>query len=132
MGMLGPPPPKVPPQMSELVRRGPFALPELVRHLDDRRPTNFEGGNKPSGKQIGVNAFMFMDFSDEYDPRAHIGLMMNNGNTKPSTFHVQRSATINASPEKVFPLLRWWSFPGVDYFTQVSDRWKGISVGRTR
>lgn len=69
MGVLGPPPPKVPPQMSELVRRGPLALPELIKHLDDRGPTKFEVGNKPSGNQIGVDAFMFMDFSDEYDPR---------------------------------------------------------------
>jgi hypothetical protein len=69
MGVLGPLPPKVPPQMSELVRRGPLALPELIKHLDDRRPTKFEVGNKPSGNQIGVDAFMFMDFSDEYDPR---------------------------------------------------------------
>lgn len=69
MGVLGPPPPKVPPQMSELVRRGPLALPELIRHLDDGRPTKFAVGNTPSGNQIGVNAFMWMNFSDEYDPR---------------------------------------------------------------
>jgi hypothetical protein len=69
MGVLGPPPPKVPPQMSELVRRGPLALPELIKHLDDGRPTKLEVGNQPSGNQIGVDAFMFMDFSDEYDPR---------------------------------------------------------------
>lgn len=69
MGVLGPPPPKVPPQMSELVRRGPLALPELMKHLDDKRPTKVEVGNKPSGNQIGVDLFMFMDFSDEYDPR---------------------------------------------------------------
>jgi hypothetical protein len=83
MGVLGPPPPKVPPQMSELVRRGPPALPELIKHLDDRRPTKFEVGNKPSGKQIGVGAFMFMDFSDEYDPRVphwFDGSTMKNGN----------------------------------------------------
>ena len=68
-GVLGIAPPKVPPQMSELVRRGPLALPELIKHLDDRRPTKLEVGNEPSGKQVGVDAFMFMYFSDEYDPR---------------------------------------------------------------
>jgi hypothetical protein len=68
-GVLGIAPPEVPPQMSELVRRGPLALPELIKHLDDRRPTKLEVGNKPSGKQVGVDAFMFMYFSDEYDPR---------------------------------------------------------------
>lgn len=69
MGVLGPPPPKVPPQMSELVRRGPPELPELIKHLDDRRATKLEVGNKAPGNQIGVDAFMFMYFSDEYDSR---------------------------------------------------------------
>jgi len=69
MGVLGVASPKVPPQMRELARRGPAALPELIRHLDDRRPTKLEVGNKPSGKQVGVDAFMFMYFSDEYDSR---------------------------------------------------------------
>ena len=68
-GVLGIALPKVPPQMSELVRRGAAALPELIKHLDDRRSTKLEVGNKPSGKQVGVDAFMFMFFSDEYDPR---------------------------------------------------------------
>ena len=68
-GLLGVTPPKVPPQMSELVRRGPFALPELIKHLEDKRPTKVEVGNRPSGKQIGLDAFMFMYFSDEYDPK---------------------------------------------------------------
>jgi hypothetical protein len=68
-GVLGIAPPKVPPQMSELVRRGPLALRELIEHLDDRRPTKLEVGNKPPGTQVGVDAFMFMYFSDEYDPR---------------------------------------------------------------
>lgn len=69
VGVLGVAPPKVPPQMRELVRRGPVALPELIAHLNDKRPTKFEVGNKPSGKQVGVDRFMFMFFSDEYDPR---------------------------------------------------------------
>jgi len=69
VGVLGVAPPRVPPQMRELVRRGPVALPELIEHLDDKRPTKLEVGNKPSGRQVGVDAFMFMVFSDEYDPR---------------------------------------------------------------
>jgi hypothetical protein len=68
-GVLGIAPPKIPPQMSELVRRGPLALPELIKHLDDTRPTKLEVGNKPSGRQVGVDTFMFMYFSDEDDPR---------------------------------------------------------------
>jgi hypothetical protein len=58
--------------MRELVRRGPLALPELIKHLDDRRPTKFEVGNKDSASsshQVGVDTFMFSYFSDEYDPR---------------------------------------------------------------
>jgi hypothetical protein len=69
LGILGAPPPDVPPQMRELVRRGAAALPELIKHLDDKRPTRLEVGNKPSGRQVGVDVFMFMYFSDEYDPR---------------------------------------------------------------
>jgi hypothetical protein len=36
---------------------------------DERRPTKIEVGNKPLHKRIGVDAFMFTYFSDEYDPR---------------------------------------------------------------
>jgi hypothetical protein len=48
--------------MRELVRRGPLALPELIKHLDDKRPTKLEVGGAPhvfSGKVFGY----------EYDPR---------------------------------------------------------------
>ncbi|HEY7403515.1 MAG TPA: hypothetical protein VIB39_08340 [Candidatus Angelobacter sp.] len=72
MGVLGVAPPIVPPQMHELVRRGPLALPELIKHLDDKRPTRLEVGNKlPRSEhpQVGVDFFMFSYFSDEYDPR---------------------------------------------------------------
>jgi hypothetical protein len=68
-GVLGVAAPRVPPQVRELVRRGPVALPELIQHLDDKRPTKLEVGNRPHGRQVGVDAFMFMYFSDEYDPR---------------------------------------------------------------
>src|SRR5437667_9487109 len=69
VGVLGVAPPNGPSQMTELVRRGPVALPELIKHLDDKRPTKLEVGNRPSGKQVGVDAFMFTYFSDEYDTR---------------------------------------------------------------
>jgi len=70
-GVLGLAPPKVPPQMRELVKRGPLALPELIQHLSDTRPTKFEVGNKSgdSSRQVGVDFFAFSYFSDEYDPR---------------------------------------------------------------
>lgn len=40
--------PDAPPQMRELVRRGPLALSELIRHLDDKRPTKLEVGRLPA------------------------------------------------------------------------------------
>jgi hypothetical protein len=69
VGVLGVPDPKVPPQMRELVRRGAKALPDLIGHLGDSRQTKLKVGNKDGGRQVGMDAFMFMYFSDEYDPR---------------------------------------------------------------
>src|ERR1700728_1935281 len=74
-GVLGFPPPQVPPQMRELVRRGMSALPALIAHLDDARPTKLAVGNDEDGAGpqqkhvVGLNFFMFTVFSDEYDPR---------------------------------------------------------------
>jgi hypothetical protein len=56
--------PEVPPQMRELVRRGPLALPELIKHLDDKRPTKLEFGNLPPG-----HAYSGKAFGCEYVPR---------------------------------------------------------------
>jgi hypothetical protein len=72
LGELGVPSSRIPPQVRELVRRGPLALPELIKHLDDRRPTKWEVGNKPgySPSQIPLDAYWWTDFSDEYDPRS--------------------------------------------------------------
>jgi hypothetical protein len=39
MGLLGTPPPNTPAPLRELVRRGVSALPNLLAHLDDSRPT---------------------------------------------------------------------------------------------
>jgi hypothetical protein len=60
VGILGSPAPKTPPQMRELARRGPAVLPQLIAHLDDKRPTKLK---------IGGEFFMFSYFSDEYDPK---------------------------------------------------------------
>jgi len=68
-GLLGVPAPKVSLQMRELVRRGPAALPELIRHLDDRRPTSLQVGNSSNSSGATGHFFMFTLFSDEYDPR---------------------------------------------------------------
>lgn len=71
-GVLGVPPPTVPPQMRELVRRGPLALAELVKHIDDGRLTKLHIGNTAADDahvQVGVNEFSFSFFSEEYDPR---------------------------------------------------------------
>ena len=59
-GVLGSPAPKVPPAMRELVRRGVAALPHLIEHLGDRRPTKLT---------LGKDFFMFREFHDEYDMR---------------------------------------------------------------
>jgi hypothetical protein len=56
--------PDAPPQMRELVRRGPVALPELIKHLDDKRPTKLEVGRLPA--PYGFSAKLF---GDMYDPR---------------------------------------------------------------
>ena len=55
--------PDPPPQMRELVRRGPVALPELIKHLDDKRPTKLEVG-RPAHY-----GFFGRFFGDMYDPR---------------------------------------------------------------
>jgi len=72
LSAFGVPSSRIPPQMRELVRRGPLALPELIKHLDDRRPTKWEVGNRPgySLSQIPQDAYWWTDFSDEYDPRS--------------------------------------------------------------
>lgn len=65
VGVLGVPPPQTPPEMRELVRRGVSALPALLHHLDDARPTKLiVGADAPNFR------FMFRYFSDEYDRRS--------------------------------------------------------------
>jgi hypothetical protein len=59
---------EVPPPMRELVRRGPLALPELIKHLDDKRPTKLVVGFPPPGVS-GV--FVGKVFGYQYDPRVH-------------------------------------------------------------
>lgn len=65
-GVLGTPPPSVSPAMRELVRRGLSALPALLHHLDDARPTHLQLGvnNQP------ISTFGGHEFNDEYDAGA--------------------------------------------------------------
>jgi tetratricopeptide (TPR) repeat protein len=65
MGVLGAAPPAVPPQMREVVRRGISALPLLIHHLDDARPSKLVVG--ADGPQF---FFMFRLYGAEYDPRS--------------------------------------------------------------
>lgn len=61
VGLLGVPPPTIPPQMRELVRRGAQALPALIRHLSDERPTKLT---------VGSDSFVLISvFSAEFDAR---------------------------------------------------------------
>jgi hypothetical protein len=61
-GVLGFREPRTSPVMRELVRRGVAALPDLIDHLNDKRPT----------KLVITHAAGFGDMwcSDEYDPRS--------------------------------------------------------------
>jgi len=72
-GVLGIATPGVPDVVRELVQIGPAALPELLKHLDDGRPTKLMVGTDETARglkaQVGVNFFAFTEFSDEYDPR---------------------------------------------------------------
>jgi len=58
--------PDAPPQMRELVLRGPLALPELIKHLDDKRLTKLDVGGPPPGSP-GV--FVYKVFGHAYSPR---------------------------------------------------------------
>jgi len=73
VGLLGALPPRVSPIMRELVQRGPQALPVLVAHISDHRPTKLEVGNTAElisqNKRKATFRFEWMEFSDEYDPR---------------------------------------------------------------
>jgi hypothetical protein len=62
MNTRGVAPPEVPPQMRELIRRDPLALPELIKHREDKRLTKLEVGGYP-------HVFSAKIFGYEYDPR---------------------------------------------------------------
>lgn len=62
-GVLGSPRPVTSSVMRELVRRGPAALPKLLEHIDDKRPTWFVFG----GENRGIIGAAW--HADEYDPR---------------------------------------------------------------
>jgi hypothetical protein len=56
----------VPGAMSALVRLGGTALPALVRHIEDQRPTRLKVGSKWQAGELGGQVF-----SEEYESRAH-------------------------------------------------------------
>jgi hypothetical protein len=58
----------IPDAMRELVRLGPQALPALVRHIDDARPTGLKIGSKLDPNARGIGGQLF---ADEYESRAH-------------------------------------------------------------
>jgi hypothetical protein len=58
--------PDAPPQMRELVRRGPLALPELIKHLSDERLTKHAVAGPPPGSP-GV--FVYEGFGHHYSRR---------------------------------------------------------------
>lgn len=60
-GVIGSAAPTIFPQMRELVRRGIGALPLLIEHLDDSRPTKLT---------VGGEFFGFAYFAEEYDPKS--------------------------------------------------------------
>lgn len=66
-GVLGSAAPKRFPQMEELVRRGVVAMPSLIQHLGDKRPTKLTVG----GDIFSGGFFTFGYFGDEYDPKSH-------------------------------------------------------------
>jgi hypothetical protein len=66
-GLLGQPEPCMPGQMRELVRRGISALPMLIWHLSDTRPTKLIVGRSIADE--GGVIFGDQYFSNEYDPR---------------------------------------------------------------
>lgn len=59
-GVMGEEVAPIPQPMRELTRRGVAALPQLIEHLDDQRPTMLK---------IGDDFFMFRLFRDEYQPK---------------------------------------------------------------
>ncbi len=60
-GVLGSEAPQANPSMKRLAQLGLEALPELISHLDDRRPTKLKVG--------GEDIIMSRWFDEEYDPR---------------------------------------------------------------
>ncbi|MBV9990672.1 MAG: hypothetical protein JOZ72_05200 [Alphaproteobacteria bacterium] len=65
VGQLPLHPPTIHPAMRELVRRGAAALPALLAHLDDVRPTRLAIGREIEPLDVFGGQF----FADEYDPR---------------------------------------------------------------
>ena len=69
MHRAGPTPDCVPDAMRSLVRLGPRALPALVRHITDTRPTGLGIGVKLDPHKVFLGGQVF---GEEYDSRAHV------------------------------------------------------------
>ena len=65
----GPQPDCMPAAMRSLVRLGPAALPALVRHIDDARPTGLKIGDERDSTKVSFGGQVF---TAEYDSRAHV------------------------------------------------------------
>lgn len=76
-GLLGVPPPKISPEMRELVRRGLAAMPALLNHLTDARATKLL---ITSNRNIGSMQF----FNEEYDPKNFAAKELPAGVHRPS------------------------------------------------
>lgn len=70
-GILGSEKPVMNPAMRDLVRMGIAALPDLLNHLSDSRPTGLSVRQMRFGDGQGRIGFMAIWQSDEYDPRHH-------------------------------------------------------------
>lgn len=77
MGVLGPPPPKVPPQMSELVRRGPPAS-----SMTEGQPSLKWAIKHPAIRLVWTPSCSWTSVMN-MTPVCHIGSMRKNGNAAP-------------------------------------------------
>jgi len=69
MGLFPTKPPVVPPEMREIVRRGASALPDLLAHLSDKRPTRIRVGLPDGRDDIGVGGQFY---ANEYLARTGV------------------------------------------------------------
>jgi hypothetical protein len=88
-GNLTVPSASIPGPILELVRRGPDALPSLIAHISDARPTHLVVG---AVTVEGSIPFMWQEFDAEYDPRLR----------RPITLELYRSMEFKAVVPKAY------------------------------